>query len=160
MFVEFINVVCRMQLSGLNSHRKKFHFIEHNNCPKCNSPNENPEHFFISCPAYAAHRRALFDHLERVIPELGDCIRDLNKRSNRKKITELILFGCKNDKIDVKILKKSAKFVEDTLRFKWLDSFLYVSYLFLILLQYAMFCLFTCMYVYVIQKPFWWWMFV
>merc|ERR1712150_65058 len=88
-------------------------------CPKCNSPNEDLEHFFLLCPAYAAHRKALFDHLERLVPELGNCIQNVSTRSNRKKIVKIILFGCKKNKIDEDIFKKSANYVEETQRFKY-----------------------------------------
>ena len=107
----------RMQLSGLNSHRKKYHFIEHNNCPNCNSPNENPEHFFILCPSYAAHRRALFEHLERLLPETGVGLHRLDIKRNRNNIVQIIIFGSKIPKIDFKVFKYAAKYVEDTNRF-------------------------------------------
>ena len=38
----------RMGLSGLNQHRKKYHFIHHSNCAFCNDRVEDAIHFFSS----------------------------------------------------------------------------------------------------------------
>jgi len=46
----------RMSLSGLNSHRKKFHFIEHSTCPDCFFTREDEEHYFLLCANHAAPR--------------------------------------------------------------------------------------------------------
>ncbi len=107
----------RMQLSGLNTHRKKFHFIDYNTCPNCNRPNEDPEHFFLICPAYAVPRGAMFDRLGRLLPSLGVHGLAMGTGSQRRKIVKILIFGCKKVEIDTKIFNISAKYVEETNRF-------------------------------------------
>ena len=59
---------------------------------------------------------------EKLDIQVLDYFKIKSKKSNNlspwKKITKIILFGCKKDKIDVQIFKYSAKFVEETGRFK------------------------------------------
>jgi hypothetical protein len=49
----------RMGLSGLNAHRKKYNFIQHNFCPLCGMKNEDPIHFLLLCPYQAAPRAVM-----------------------------------------------------------------------------------------------------
>ena len=39
----------RMGHSGLNTYRKKYHFIDHNTCPSCHSRSENEVHLLLKC---------------------------------------------------------------------------------------------------------------
>ena len=107
----------RMNLSGLNAHRHKHHFIDHNICPSCNAINENIDHFLLICPVYAAQRRALLDHLERLLPDLGHSLDRLENRRNRTQIIQILTFGTKNENIDNQLLKYVAKFIDETHRF-------------------------------------------
>ena len=107
----------RMDLSGLNAHRHKHHFIDHNICPSCNAINENIDHFLLICPVYAAQRRALLDHFERLLPDLGHSLDRLENRRNRTQIIQILTFGTKNENIDNQLLKYVAKFIDETHRF-------------------------------------------
>ena len=73
----------RMNLSGLNAHRKKFHFTDNSSCPNCNSPKEDIEHFFPYCNAYSAPRRVLFDHLRLLLPNTAEHLTRLDVSKNR-----------------------------------------------------------------------------
>ena len=106
-----------MELSGLNNHRKKFHFIDHNHCLNCNSPNEDIAHFFLTCPAYAAQRGALLDHMEHLLPNAGPYLTRLDSRSNQRKLVKFLIFGTKIEEIDIKLFGYAAKFIEETSRF-------------------------------------------
>jgi hypothetical protein len=46
----------RLGLSGLASQRHDYKHIKDPKCIKCNAKVENPAHYFLNCPAYAAHR--------------------------------------------------------------------------------------------------------
>ena len=93
----------RMKLSGLNSHRKKYHFINNSVCPKCTHPVEDEVHFFFECNAYAAERNILIDHLRRLLPGYIDKLNHLGTKNNRKIISKLIIFGKKTEQIDYNI---------------------------------------------------------
>ena len=57
----------------------------------------------IECPAYAAHRNPLLADLQPLIP---DDFNALNK--NKTLLTNLLIKGMKNERIDKKIFKISS----------------------------------------------------
>ena len=108
----------RMKLSGLNAHRKKHHFIDHNICPKCDTPHEDIEHFLFSCPAYTAQRQVLIAQLLQVLPHQSDWLNHLETKSNRTKLTKIIVYGTKVEHADTRMFKATASFIEKSLRFE------------------------------------------
>ena len=66
----------RMGLSALNVHRRKYNFINHSNCPNCTATREDPVHFFLDCPRYAAPRQTLLASLALVPLQLPNSPRE------------------------------------------------------------------------------------
>ena len=60
----------RMGLSGLNAHRKHYHFIDHSSCPNCHYKIEDTVHYLLRCPSYAAQRAEMLADLTQFIPDL------------------------------------------------------------------------------------------
>ena len=58
----------RMNLSGLNAHRKRCNFINFATCPNCGNNKEDEEHFLFLCTAYAAQRLELMAGVGRLLP--------------------------------------------------------------------------------------------
>ena len=90
----------RMNLSGLNAHRRKHHFIDHSTCPNCNHPLEDATHFFLECPAYAAHRQVLMGHLGPLLPGHAGLLGRLETKSNRRKLSKLLILRRQMKSID------------------------------------------------------------
>ena len=107
----------RMNLSGLNAHRRKHHFIDHSICPKCNYPQEDATHFLLECTAYAAQRTTLMDHLRTLLPRHVGMLGQLGTKSNRKKLSKLLIQGTKSEDIDRTLFNIISQFIESTNRF-------------------------------------------
>ena len=116
---EYINLSrIRMGLSGLNSHRKRYHFITESRCPKCNSKNEDTTHFLLECPAYTAERAEMLAGLMSVLP--GKLQQPLTvSRQARINLTNMIVLGTGKEDIDLKIFAYAGKFISETKRFNW-----------------------------------------
>ena len=80
----------RMGLSGLNGQRKKYNFIKEGNCSSCNYKHEDPSHYFISCPTYAAHRRQLMHDLVQDLPDMFEkLVTNIEKDKVKKEFIEI-----------------------------------------------------------------------
>jgi len=106
----------RMGLSGLNAHRKRYHFIENSNCPNCRSRVEDPVHFLLECPAYAAHRVDMMADLQNIIPNQRDLLRALASKTKRKELNKILLTGTMIEIIDIKIFETVSVYVQSTQR--------------------------------------------
>ena len=114
---EYINLSrIRMGLSGLNSQRKKYHFIPESTCPTCQNRNESPQHFLLECPTYAAHRAEMVTALTNYLPEIHQLTQHQNRRFMRN-LTEKLLFGTGTEEIDIKIFEIIAEYIKKTDRF-------------------------------------------
>ncbi len=106
----------RMGLSGLNSHRKKYHFIDHNNCPQCNTKNENDTHYFLTCTKYAAQRQSMLTQLGGILPQHLTLINNLTS-NNKRTLCKIITHGTGIINIDINIFNIVATFIISTGRF-------------------------------------------
>ena len=104
----------RMGLSGLNSHRKTYHFIEYSTCPNCQHRNENTTHYLLQCPAYAAQRAEMIASLSHIFPNIQQHLDTIPKR---KQLSNTLLYGTQNEVHDIKTFTIVAKFIEKTERF-------------------------------------------
>ena len=107
----------RMGLSGLNAHRKRYHFIDHNICPCCNTNNENEIHFFLICTNHAAHRGDMLVQLSHTLPQHTDILNDIANKRSQKKICDIITCGTGKHDVDLRIFKIVSSFIEKTNRF-------------------------------------------
>ena len=106
----------RLGLSGLNAHRKKYHFIPRSTCPKCNFRLEDTSHFLFVCPSYAAHREAMIAEITRVLPNTEELFGNPT-RKNLKTLVDITVNGTKDKDIDRTIFKTIATYINKT---KWL----------------------------------------
>jgi len=106
----------RMGLSGLNAHRKRYHFIENSNCPNCRSRIEDSVHFLLECPAYAALRVDMMADLQNIIPSQRDTLLNLGNKAKRKELTKILLTGTMIETIDTKIFETVSVYVQSTQR--------------------------------------------
>ena len=107
----------RMGLSGLNFHRKKYHFITDSPCLQCNARKEDPMHYLLFCPAYRVARVELLRGLRREVPETIQYMHYVNTRVNAKKNLSLLTVGTQNSDVDVKIFSIVSTFIQTTQRF-------------------------------------------
>ncbi len=105
----------RMGLSALNGHRHRYHFIDSSKCVNCNSPLENPQHYFLDCPLYAAQRQALFANLANIPVTFPISPND------KISFTKLLLTGninAQNPSVNAELLFKSVRhYIQQTRRF-------------------------------------------
>jgi protein involved in ribonucleotide reduction len=104
-----------MGLSGLNSQRKKYHFIPAATCDACHAKFETPLHYVLHCPAYVAQRHQMLQELAGCAP---DVIQPLLNFQNNKKISkmlvEIIDSGTGNIQNDYIIFQKVHTYIEET----------------------------------------------
>ena len=91
-----------MGLSGLNSHRQQYQFINDGTCPKCRTKKEDNVHFLSNCPAYAAQRAEMVAHLSQLMSQVQDKFQNPTKR-NQKEPTEMLLSGILDEALDIEI---------------------------------------------------------
>ena len=107
----------RMGLSGLNSHRNKYHFIDFKTCPNCGACNEDVRHYLFLCTAYIAPRLTMLAKLRLLLPQQRNLIDHLNTGKNQKTLSNLLIHGSKCPKIDVEVFDIVSKYIVDTNRF-------------------------------------------
>ena len=105
-----------MGLSGLNAHRKQYHFIDVGSCPNCNFRTENTTHFLLQCPAYAVQRTEMVTTLSHLLPNIQTKMQSSSKRVLSETTTALVQ-GISDEKSDREIFKCVAKFISDSKRF-------------------------------------------
>ena len=107
-----------MGLSGLNAHRKKYHFISDNKCPCCNMKNENEIHFFLTCPSHAAHRGEMLAQLLHAMPQHADILNNTANKRSQKMLCNILINGTDNYEVDLSVFKIISSFIEKTNIFK------------------------------------------
>ena len=114
---EFIYLArLRMGLSGLNAHRKQYHFIDNSSCPKYNFKIENTPHYLLLCTSYAAHRAEMFQSLSQLLPNFQQEAHS-QSRNIQKSLTEKLVFGTLKPNVDKKVFEAVANFIKNTDRF-------------------------------------------
>ena len=84
----------RMGLSGLNFHRHRVGFIPSSHCPNCTASREDPAHFFLLCPRYAAQREVLLRGVAPVLtPGIDFHLLIPDTNTGRTDLTNSLLFG-------------------------------------------------------------------
>ena len=108
----------RLGLSGLNSHRAHFNFIENGTCPKCGHETEDVHHFFFVCNRYAALREELLESVLHIVgPE--HYVFNFHGRNNIVRSSKFMLNGDLSSSFEnnVAIFKAIHKFILSTKRF-------------------------------------------
>ena len=99
---EFIHLSrLRMGLSGLNAHRKQYHFINVGTCPNCQYRNKNTIHY-------------LFQNLSGFMPQIQQQLQSLQTVPRRKLLSNKLLFGTQNKKGDIKMFTYVANFIKES----------------------------------------------
>ena len=81
---EYIHLArLRMGLSGLNAHRKQYHFINNSSCPNCNFKIEDTAHYILNCPSYAAQRAEMIVSLQQLLPNVTQEAQSRLRRSQK-----------------------------------------------------------------------------
>jgi hypothetical protein len=102
----------RLGLSKLKNHLFTHGILLDPICPNCqNHELETPAHYFLHCPAYAAHRG-----------EMSRGLRDLlapESISNNPALLNTIIFGCTDAsfEINIELFKTVCNFIKNTKRF-------------------------------------------
>ena len=104
----------RIDLSALNAQRKRYNFIESSKCNYCNHRCENPKHFFLYCPAFAAQRQVMLDDMDRQVPQVAQPYTNFFPLNNTKQATvfyKVLLFGTGEKVNDNRIFKIVQNFI-------------------------------------------------
>ncbi len=106
-----------MGLSGLNTQRKKYHFINDSSCPNCGARHESPDHFLLLCPTYHAVRVDMVNELMLKVPQLKlePKLQDLHK--NKTFLVNCFVKGTENKSLDMLLFSIVASYIEKTNRF-------------------------------------------
>ena len=104
-----------MGLSGLNAHRKKYHFTDSSTCHKCQAKREDSLHFILTCPSYAAPRSEMITSVSQFLPQVPRLVLRSSGR-DKGELVRLLLNGTGDKETDSKIFTSIAKFIKDTYR--------------------------------------------
>ena len=104
-------------MSGLNAHRKKYHFINNSSCPRCNQRLEDSSHYLLVCPSFAAQREAMIAEITRVLPYTQQLFGNPT-RKKLKTLAEIIINGTREKETDRLIFKTTANFILRTKRLR------------------------------------------
>jgi len=108
----------RMGLSGLKSQRKKYHFIPEATCDTCNAKSENPSHYFLHCPTFAAQRQQMLRELSHNVPNVIEPFLNFqNCRNQSNDFVNILLFGTGNIPHDNLVFQTVQIYIEETERF-------------------------------------------
>ena len=110
----------RMGLSALNSHRKAYHFIDHDSCPLCGMSPENTLHFFLLCPHLATYRNVLMRDIAVIFTSyLTDIDLHTNTLRTRNEVVSILLYGSNLLSLDNNVLIFQAvnQFILNSKRF-------------------------------------------
>ena len=108
----------RLGLSGLNSHRKSYHFINYSTCPTCNFRIEDNPHYLLKCPTYAAARAEMIIKVSELVPAALRWYNNLTK-ANTNLLVNLLINGTQNiPAIDNHIFNYVSDFIIKTRRFR------------------------------------------
>jgi hypothetical protein len=82
----------RLGLSGLASQRFDYKHITDPKCIRCNAKVENPVHYFLNCPAYAAHRAEFLAQTCHVL-QINGIVVDFSRTRSKNFFIDTILKG-------------------------------------------------------------------
>jgi hypothetical protein len=84
----------RMGLSGLNSHRRKYNFIDNGKCLNCGCRSENVMHFLLVCPRYTAARLSMLNEFALLVAPLVRTLQIETMTVNEMKfLCNILLYG-------------------------------------------------------------------
>ena len=104
----------RMGLSALNAHRKRYNFIDSSRCDFCGHRCENPVHFFLSCPTFAAQRQVMMDGMGVRVPAVVQPYH--NNQIGSLQFSKVLLYGTREHETDVKLFKIVQTYITSTNR--------------------------------------------
>ena len=108
----------RMGLSGLNAHRKKYHFIQEATCQYCNFKHEDPVHYLLHCPAFAVHRQQMLQDLASDVPDTVGAFLNYSVQPRLAGgFATLMLNGTGDRKIDELLFTHVQNYISKTQRF-------------------------------------------
>ena len=108
----------RMGLSGLNAHRKKYHFIQHADCLFCSHKKEDTIHFLLECPRHTVARTAMLSSLTNFLPTQYRNLINSDTKGKKKEFCNILTFGTlRNEEVDIKIFTAVSVFISKTGRF-------------------------------------------
>lgn len=108
----------RMGLSALNAQRHSYHLIENAKCELCGHRREDPLHYFLFCPNFAAFRQHMINSLVVVLPNVFQAV--LNYRDSKKSqraLLSLLVYGTQNLNDDSSIFEHVFEYIVNTERF-------------------------------------------
>ena len=84
----------RMGLSGLNTHRMNYNFIQFDHCPLCGNRPEDSVHFFLICPYLAIPRLTMMRSITNIVSTKLPHIHFYTRtRHSYEQITNILLYG-------------------------------------------------------------------
>ncbi len=114
----FVNIArLRMGLSALNSHRRKYHFIQNSTCPFCAHQKEDTAHYLLQCQHYAAARLTMLNSVANILPASYQNMLLLNTKQKLTRLSEILTFGLQDCDIDIQLFTTVSVFIEKTGRF-------------------------------------------
>jgi hypothetical protein len=83
----------RLGLSGISAQRFNYNHIDNPKCPFCPSRCEDLVHYFLTCPAHAAHRDALMRETCQILHSIENFEIDFRSQRFRNLFIDIILKG-------------------------------------------------------------------
>jgi hypothetical protein len=109
----------RLGLSGLAFQRFEYNHIDNPKCPLCPAQREDLVHFFMTCPAHAAHREKFMTETCQILHSIDNLEVEFRSKRFRNKFIDIILKGTpllsEND--NKRIFEITQEFIQNSQRF-------------------------------------------
>jgi hypothetical protein len=108
----------RLGLSGLSSQRFHYNHINDPRCQTCGARNEDPMHYFLICPTYAAPCPVFLESICEILND-NDLEIDFRRRQFRDLFLQIILRGIPklNEQTTAQIFTITQTYITNTKRF-------------------------------------------
>jgi hypothetical protein len=109
----------RLGLSGLASHRHDYNHIDNPKCPLCPARCEDPVHYFLICPAHAAHREKFMRETCHILHSIDNLEVEFRSQRFRNLFINIILKGSNllSEAENKKIFEIAQNYIRESQRF-------------------------------------------
>jgi hypothetical protein len=109
----------RLGLSGLAAQRYEYNHIDDPRCLLCPSRREDPVHYFLTCPAHAAHRDEFMMDVCQILHSIENFEVEFRSQRFRNQFIDIILKSTTllSEADNIKIFEITQKFIRKSQRF-------------------------------------------
>ena len=102
----------QMGLSGLDSHRRKFHFSDNSICLTANLTLKMKFTSFLTCTGYITHRHMIIQ-LQPILFQYNHLLTNLAHKKHQKELCKILIIGTGIFEVDTEMFKIVENFITE-----------------------------------------------